>query len=1097
MFFINGAFRGYLIHWYFFTLYFYIVFPGLYFSMHIIYNMSQNSRSSSQSSTSTVTSNSPTGSPTSYRPTIIPARVSDPITNISFQPRGDGFIRSAGIFEPSTNNVDNRVTEYTTDFAELPAILQLLEENKSIRQEKSQTFWDVYQNHENQFANIVLRCAKIENLLASVVKTELESILDIRYALVENLLVPTVAQSGGHENERKNTNIVNELNRKEGDSQHDFKPSASRNNVFPNQIVKATKLVNVVNGSIVLDKISEIVINSSGAPSRELNSYFEKDPIHFEEDIKVDYLLGDLAGNLDDISYYFTEGTIPTTWIESRRKFFETAEINSIQKLFMDVEEFGIEYWLFDACMSSSIKNNMKPERFITLANLWDPAKSKNPTLEELTEYKMSNDPATRQFSKFVVDITVSASNVYDWQNKENQSYYDKIYGPLINQDIMTNTFGIEIKLRIAVEKNICSVAICVFVADEFKKMVVVRSGFGVNELAMGMYYIETGETTYAKGRRQTIRSELKELIDTLYQYFTDVSRITDRTKRAEASKTFLKNEYYKLLLRFKSSGDHGSANTVKILIDEMKKRSVFLSGDNLAYVYSIASGIPTICNYYKASSGSKDDDDDDDDDDDGIHSSGPQFIAGYFPLADSAEKYEKQFNKKVSIIGSLQDTAYENPNYTKPKTSTFTKLQYNKLYSTIASFITDTDGFIQSLEPYKKDIDNATVTAKITTKISEIFNTKIDDVDLVKALEMVPNRIDAIFQNDFDAMKKYNIVVNSFIRNVYFIKNYVKIVKLIQKNMTEAIGRISEIVRIDEGSILSTGVQNQTGRSSRHAGVQLTTNVAGLVNQFKKSSGVIDKTALLEASEAVASWKGEKKSLREELVMVYSRLISIKKELSVSMIKELDMDPTFYGELSGKIEDLKREYYVNLKTKINEVDKFGPALNEYFAKCFKTGDADTSPSSAIQDIPVGLIEEANAVLEELKIAEIPPVTVFETPKQVSGKKEKASVEKKTQAIAMASVIENLHIGSNVTIDRKPGIVSRDRGDGTYDVRYVDGTKETNIAKERLTISKIKKGGKRTLKKRRNLSSKKTKMNMSKLYNKWTRAISRKKTYKR
>ena len=1076
--------------------------------------MSQNSRSSSQSSTTTTTSSD---SSTGERSFLYKSRKDrEAETKIEFQPRGEGFIRSSGEFIPNKKDVDNRVTEYTTEFTEFPAILQLLQKNTLPLQEKSKTFWDVYQNHENQFANIVLRCAKIENLIASVVKTELESILDIRYALVENLSVPVSVpvsvQSGGHENERRNADIVNELNRKEGDSQHDFKPSATRNNVFPAQIVKSSKLVNVVNGSIVLDKISEIVVKSSNVPSRELNSYFEKDPIHFEEDIKVDYLLGDLAGNLDDISYYFTEGKIPDTWIESRRKFFETAQINGIKKLFMDVEEFGIEYWLFDACMSSSIKTGMENiERFITLANLWDPAKSKNPTLQELTEWKMSQDSATRQFSKFVHDAQVQNNNIYDWQNKENQSYYDKIYGPLINQDIMTRLFGIEIKLRIALDNNVCSVAICVFVADEFKKMVIVRSGFGVNELAMGMHYIETGETSYAKGKgkEQTIRTELKDLIDTLYTYFTDVSRITDRTIRAEASKTFLKNEYYKLLLRFKSSGDHGSANTVKILNDLLKKRSVFLSGDNLAYVYSIASGIPTVCNYYKASSGSKEEDDDDDDDDDAMHSSGSQFIAGYFPIVDSPEKYEKQFNKKISVIGSLQNSAYENPNYTHPdKTTAITKAQYNELASTINRIIDDTDKFIQRLEPYKKDIDNAEVNTMITNKITEIFNTKIGgieafntkigSVDLLKMMERIPNQIDAVFLNnsvyDFDAMKNYNSAVNRFIRNVYFIKNYVKIVKLIQENMKEAIKHISDIVRIEAVDILSTGVQNQIVRISRHAGVQLNTNVSGLVNQFKKSIGNIDKTALLEAAESVAATIGEKKSLREQLVMVYSRLISIKKELSTSMIKELDMDSTFYGELSGKIEDLKREYYVNLKTKIGAVKKFGPALNDYFAKCFKSGDADTSASSAIENIPVGLIQEANAVLEELKIAEIPPVTVFEAPKQESGKK-KEHVAKKKQKIVMDSVMENLHIGSNVTIDRKPGIVSRDRGDGTYDVRYADGTKETNIAKERF-ISKTKRGGKRTLKKRRNLSSKKTKMNMSKLY-KWTRAISRKKTYKR
>ena len=972
---------------------------------------------------------------------------------------------STGIFTPNKVSLAHKL-QPNTQWPELPIIMKLLQQAKPIN--KSQTYLDIYQNHDNQFANILLRCDKITNLMGNIIKTELASIFESR-RIIGNHLIPNNMR-GGHDNIIANMNIVNELNKKEGDSQHDFKPSESRNNIFPLKIAMGKKLNNIVNGSIVLDKISEIVFNSKGVQSRELNSYFEKNPTHFEEDIKVDYLLGDLAGELDDISYYFTDvGETPSTWDTMRRNFFENVEINGIDKLFADITDKGIDYWLFDACMSSSIKNKIPVEKFTTLANLWDPAKSKNPVLSELTEYKMSNDPQSKGISIFVEDEQINYADkkikFYDWRNNNGRSYYDEIYTPLINMDIMTDTFGIEIKLRIALINNICYIAICVFVADRFKDVVIVNSGFSVNELAMGMHYIETEELEYNNNHKrhgQTIRSELKTLLDILYKHFVDVSKT-----RKETSQIFLKNEYYKLLLRFKSSGDHGSARTVKILNELLKKTTVFVSGDNLAYVYSIADTIPTIGRYYQASSKNKSEEDDDDDED--THSSAPQFIVGYFPMVDTPEKYAKQFNKKISVIGSIKNTTYENPNYSKtPNSIQMNKNDYTKFMRIIIELTSNINTFIDSNVKYNKDIkyssngdkktkplnmQSSALEDSISKKISEIFYTKIKinnaDIDIMKVFEAIPNNMNNLFLNgntyDFAAMKQCNSIINDFMKNCYFMKNYIKIVQLVKQNMSNFIKFISDIVRIDDDDIMSS--KETISKEGRHRGRQ-STNIQGLINNFKNYNGTITKEQIENAAENIGTWKkSEKTSLREELLLMYSRLITIKKGLSTTMIRELKMDSTFYREIAEKIEDLKLEYYINLQNKINEIDKIGPALNDFFAKCFKITESVKREKGENDNI---LISEISEVLQDEKIEEIPSVFQFEKPKSVLGKKEKKQTEIILEKIIVDTISDDLQIGASVVHNGKQGVITRYRSNDTYDIRYVDKTKALNVNKSEI-----------------------------------------------
>ena len=878
--------------------------------------------------------------------------------------------------EPDRGSYFDEVDEadVTRNIWDLDPLIKGLEEAQDSPPTESPTFWDIRQQEENMFANIFLRCSKIENYVDELIGVELDAIDNIQELLVSNLSDKSEQQNsqlGGHMNVRLNENIVVELNRKEGDSQHDFKPSKTRNNAFPREITGYDKFVNVINGKIVLDRISKI-LEKSQSNTTLLNEYFMKSPNNFEEDIKVDYLLGEIAGELTDVNYYFTDPTEnPDTWERKRREFFSSSEkINTFHKLFADVQEHGIEYWLFDACMSSRVKNGMIPERFTTLANIWDPAPGRNPKLEDLSEYKLSNDPATKAISRFIEQPEITRSlatrlgdriyerlnppyTVHNWVNPTSgNSYYDSVYDELINQDVIRTTFGLFIRLRLALDKDRnTSVALCTYLNDQLLNVYLVNGGFSVNELSMGMHYIETGDPELDVIRGRSVRVQvthpvLRKIIDELNASIRSEDK---KHPGAKASRTteFFNNEYYKLLLRFKSSGDHGQANTAKMLNNIIKKNTAFMSGDNLAFVYSIASETPTIANYYKSPKrGGKDDDDDDDDDE--VDTGSPQFIVGYFPMKDSKEKYEKYFNRQISVIGNVFNPGYQNPNYANPSGMVISKDELNRLRNETSRLIQENEGFILELKT-ENDSININVKASILESLIAKINDRIETISgeiPISRLEAIPQSSDSLFllrggDYDYAKMAEYVKLLTDFANSCYFIKNYIKIIQLIKSNVDETVRNMKELVLLDESEITSTLVKPL--RSGRHSGRQMNVNVKGLVSEFQNSvyrgESTIGKEQLAELGE-MRDPQGKSKgatetTINDKLGAIYSKLITVKSALSDKMTRELRLDRNTYMSINNRIETIRNGYLDKLRSKINEVEVFGPALNEYFDKCF------------------------------------------------------------------------------------------------------------------------------------------------------------------
>jgi hypothetical protein len=676
----------------------------------------------------------------------------------------------------------------------------------------------------------------------------------------------------------------------------------------------------------------------------------------------------------------------------------------------------------------------------------------------------------------------------------------------------MTTFYGIKIKIRTAVEQvvekkntvNKCSVAVCIYVDDVFKNVIFIHGGFGVNELAMGMHYIETGEITYTNDTKTyQLRTELKTLLDILNRYFIDIGK-----KRKESSNEFFKNEYYKLLLRFKSSGDHGQARTVKILNTLLNKATVFISGDALAYVYSIAEEIPTICKYY-AGKGDAEDEDKNEDEDNEEHK-GPLFIAGYFPMKDNKEKYETLFNRRISTIGDLYISEYINPNLNKtPIVNEISVEEFKTLKNTIVNLITEGEVFVNELQPFKKDIINVSkaktsksiqnkeeeINKKIIEKIQKIYTTNVGDKSLLTMIECVPNNIDRLFlkdEYDYASMKEYNNLIDHFIKTWYLIKNYVKIVKLVKENINDMIKSLDFIMTINQEQILNDIAIENRRENSRSKETPLHTNLNGLNDKYKeiqKKISSIDKDLLLDMAESVAG-KSESKTLRETLINIRSTLINNKKNISSKLNLELGMQPQFYSELSDKIEILKEEYLIKIKNKIEDIPTFGKAINDYFSKCFETNikmdkptiiadieelkaNAEEKKPEAEQQVETIFINikaaKANKILKELDTQETLPVIPLEKAKTLGKKNE--IVEESVNDMAIDEVKETLTNVVPVFKSSRLQIMEEKRRKAQEEAAEEERKrKEAELKKkEQIRAATLKrqpiKGGKRTLKK--------------------------------
>jgi hypothetical protein len=413
------------------------------------------------------------------------------------------------------------------------------------------------------------------------------------------------------------------------DTWHDF--GGSRNGIYPcpfnamDFLQDSRYFLNYINLPVAQDALS---------------SYYKNYAI-FEESVRLDYLSGllNLVGDKNQCdsvheytSFYFTEniGTKNKSILNALNSYKESNKIydDSELKNFKENVIGKYEYYIIDACMSVQNEKVFELTKLNTLCNLWDPTGTtkipKSPEKLEKGVFLDDNDgfKLKLQPQELKIENRKETETVYDSVlTSSGTSLYDTVYDPLLNKYSLEK-YNITFKLRLYMKNDHYMVCIVVYKKKNEKENVIhicklEKGGFSVKDLATGLMYIheyivdkrnEKGITISCNNVKREMNPDLKQLLDVLFDNMDDMDNM-DGIADADTKKKSLKA----LIARFKSTGDHGSAETVNFVNKHCgiaKHNTIYLSGDRLCYVYSMMIGNPTLFRYYQTSNSNSDEED-------------------------------------------------------------------------------------------------------------------------------------------------------------------------------------------------------------------------------------------------------------------------------------------------------------------------------------------------------------------------------------------------------------------------------------------------------------------------------------------------------
>jgi len=432
-------------------------------------------------------------------------------------------------------------------------------------------------------ANSIFSSDTLENILRNIV-VNLQHIqiinmfLDPKYQeYIKNLPVVT-NQTGGYDVSDMDK-VRKSLDYLLSDSYHDF--GKGRNRYFPHTIY-ANMFADVKHEKIqaLIKNIYHGAFTERDNPDFLLNYLLKS---KFEEQVKVDFLTGELVGDIPDISYFFSENG-PDNWPSTRKKSIEDAIIGEIARTKMgeviNETSVGDWYYIYDACVPGRIHANIGGKQALTLAKIWDPSKAGKISKRELFE---SNNTKTTLISQGTNSHMEKENRVnytiFDWvtNTNEGKSLYDEIYDDLLHINTLPNKSLIKLRLAVS-DDEMCS--LCIKIADKY---FIIDSGFSVNELSAGIYYVEMS------GKIKQTVEQTTQLIKVSYlppDMSSPSPRILKLVEIIDELKDHMNTQQIiSTLLRFKSSGDHGQSKMCQIINHELKEFCMFVSGDNLACV--------------------------------------------------------------------------------------------------------------------------------------------------------------------------------------------------------------------------------------------------------------------------------------------------------------------------------------------------------------------------------------------------------------------------------------------------------------------------------------------------------------------------------
>ena len=789
-----------------------------------------------------------------------------------------------------------------------------------------------------------------------------------------------IQRISGGANEECIKNIIWCLNYGVADSLHDF--GKDRNKYFPSVTSEKNRAYAFLEkakdflkpnytkygGNVEVEKTDKF-----------LYKYYSNYPAAFEPLIKNDYLLGNICEKIENI-YYFFNSDLPDTddWNKIRKTIEqEQGGISSIEMFWKNLEEKAYEYCILDACMSIQTETQWTKQikKLRSLCNLWDPAGAGGFTANDFTDgdeelglklvFEKEVDENGKKYSLF------DSRQRFAVAGRAEKSFYD-VYSVLFNKHGLEKD-GFEMFLRIGTEnlqgfvvengvldiqslkqqqpKRIFYVFLCITKnkkEDETKYFLIETGGFSVDVLSLGLYYIEMG-----RDFRADLMSKNKE--------YVSLKQVIDYLKPLiSGDENDKKNGLYNLLTRFKSTGDHGSALATKFLNEELKKPTLYLSGDQLAYVYSIANNIPTIFRFYSANKKSENDDGDDEDQEI-CSSSRIHFIGASFP----------QLDEKLNCMNKMDEIVRQAK---KIKSD----LEPGEGMSNIVSKL---EFMSNEIIRIKVELSETEDVSQLSGKINEFFNRVTDTfTDIYSNMGILLGLISRISDEppyDGVLLKQIKNVFNQLTEinhGLFYIKNYKVIQGIIVGVVKKQIKDLSEVVQISAEDVLSKTVTKRG--NSRFMGIQFSSllpSSSSLKNMFTKMKTGFNYDSFVGELKSIPSNKDakvKKGAQQQQEQTLYDVMIAAKRKYFARQTDVSESMKEQFGS-SGNImvaqaELVFEKYNKAIETKLLEGSAPDvPSIGNYISRLF--GIVKKPVIAEPVDSPQAIEVFADAMVKEMK----------------------------------------------------------------------------------------------------------------------------------
>jgi hypothetical protein len=653
------------------------------------------------------------------------------------------------------------------------------------------------------------------------------------------LILSNFKQIGGHSDDGRINNLMIELENCIADSVHDFKPSLQeRNFCWPTERYGSSDRESY---DKFLKKINEINPNACSV----LKPYYERES-NFEEAIKVDFFMGELAGDIENVNYYFTTSSIPTSWSLARQNFFKTRDpYISLDKLAEDLKNYGAEYEMLDAVMSRSAMEKVLGRRIYTLATLWDPAPS-SPPLKDLFEIITNGQTLRNNAFQLVMEGTINEYHIYDWQVNANGnvfSLYDTTYARLFN------LVGIQLRLAIPIAAHSDGtfnlgaghkgkVCVRITIGSAAQYFVLSSGGFSVSALSMALTYLESARPPFWSTTNtltipglttaETLNPELQSIID--YLRTPGLSPI----------------QIQAILFMFKKSGDQGQTTLNKIL-NELGIMSALTTGDALCLVHSFivkigysSYGGLTLGKYYGGKGNDKDENN--------------HYLVAHYPTGNNPVKIKNRIKELCQQIFQLESKL-------EPKSEP--DVPAEMMAEMMGDMMARNEDLSSLFNAFDSALNDARVDSIVATirgigqTINDIKETLIDrfnETPIFAHIYKLSFMPDEFVNGDIDRMKALISELIKFSDNLYLLYNYTNLIQLYIDNCLKKEEEILSEIAIVPSIILSSS-SSSSGQEVRFTrGKEQFGRIAGA---FKSFLYKLSKSPTLKPADQISSDEG------------------------------------------------------------------------------------------------------------------------------------------------------------------------------------------------------------------------------------------------